>query len=85
MLYIIYFFLEIKMEKLIFEQWGKENKKFVLIRVCIEVEKFCRKQNLVIVIGYFGVGKMVIIYYIVFKYRNEGWIVKLVVELNEII
>lgn len=76
---------ETKTEKLIFEQWGKENKKFVLTRACTEVEKLCRKQNLVIVTGHSGAGKTAIIHHIALKYRNEGWTVKPVAELNEII
>lgn len=76
---------ETKTEKLIFEQWGKENKKFVLTRACTEVEKLCRKQNLVIVTGHSGEGKTAIIHHIALKYRNERWTVKPVAELNEII
>lgn len=33
--------------------------------------------------GYFGCGKLVVIKYIVFEYRNNGWIVKFVVDVKE--
>lgn len=38
-----------------------------------------------IVTGHSGEGKTAIIHHIALKYRNEGWTVKPVAELNEII
>lgn len=37
------------------------------------------------VMGYIGFGKFIILYYIVFKYRREGWDVKFVYIVMEMI
>lgn len=66
------------------ELWQKNDSFFVLTKACEEVKRLTRCQNLVIVTGNSGSGKSAIIQHIALKYRNEGWVVKLVDKVQEI-
>lgn len=54
-------------------------------RACKEVEKFIKSENLVIVTGNPGSGKSAIIQHIALGYRRQGWTVKPVYSVKEII
>lgn len=58
---------------------------FIPTKASEEVEKVTESTNLVIVTGYSGSGKSAIIQHIALKYRERGWNVKPVNEVNEII
>lgn len=73
------------MEKNIFEQWQNENKFFIQTKAFKEVEKLIKSQNLVIVGGHSGSGKSAIIQHIALKYRSQGWIVKPIYKVHDII
>lgn len=65
--------------------WEEDNKFFVEIKVSNEVEGFIKNQNFVIVIGYIGFGKLIIVYYIVLEYKMENWKIKFVCIVMEMI
>lgn len=58
---------------------------FIPTNASEEVEKVTESTNLVIVTGYSGSGKSAIIQHIALKYRERGWNVKPVNEVNEIV
>lgn len=58
---LIFFILEIVIEKVIFGDWNFDDIYFINIKVCKEVEKVIKSRNFVVVIGYLGFGKFVII------------------------
>lgn len=63
----------------------KENAMFIPTTACEEVESLINNQNLVIVVGQSGSGKSAIIQHIALKYRSQGWAVKLVTGVGEIL
>lgn len=69
----------------IFELWQQENIMFIPTKASKAVEKITETTNLVIVTGNSGSGKSAIIQHIALKYRERGWNVKPVSEVNEII
>lgn len=69
----------------ILEQWQQENKQFVETKACREVEKLIRNQNIAIVKGHPGSGKASIIQHIAFKFKSQGWLIKPVKSVTEII
>lgn len=69
----------------IFELWQQENTMFIPTKASKAVEKITETTNLVIVTGNSGSGKSAIIQHIALKYRERGWNVKPVNEVNEII
>eukprot|EP00105_Crassostrea_gigas_P037644 XP_019921792.1 PREDICTED: uncharacterized protein LOC109618466 [Crassostrea gigas] len=73
------------MEKAIFDQWEKDDCSFISTRACKEVEKLVESRNLVIVAGHSGSGKSAIIQHIALKYRKQGWTVKRVKEVKDIV
>lgn len=81
----VFWFSETQLDKYIFGQWNEDNTTFICTNACKEVEKLTDKQNLVIVTGHSGSGKSAIIQHIALKYRQQGWIVKLVYEVKEIL
>lgn len=81
------FFLlsESPVDKATFEQWEQDNEWFIPSRACSAVENKTKSQNLVIVTGKSGCGKSAIIQHIALKYRQEGWTVKPVKDIEEIV
>ncbi|XP_065928868.1 uncharacterized protein [Magallana gigas] len=71
-------------ENATFEQWKEDNKWFIPSNACREVEKKIISKNPVIVIGHSGSGKSAIIQHVALKYRNNGWIVKPVKDMEDI-
>lgn len=68
-----------------FEQWEQDNDSFIFTKACEKVEKVTESKNLVIVTGHSGSGKSAIIKHISLKYRKQGWIIKLVNEVTDVI
>lgn len=58
---------------------------FIPTKACKEVEKLADSENLIIVTGNSGSGKSAIIQHVALKYRKQGWIVKPLNEVNEIL
>uniref|UniRef100_K1PQ35 Ankyrin-1 n=1 Tax=Magallana gigas TaxID=29159 RepID=K1PQ35_MAGGI len=79
------FAIESPVDRAIFMQWQDDNKQFVSTRACKEVEKLIQSQNLVIVTGNSGSGKSAIIQHIALCFRSQGWTVKPVYNVKEII
>uniref|UniRef100_A0A8W8IKD2 Novel STAND NTPase 3 domain-containing protein n=1 Tax=Magallana gigas TaxID=29159 RepID=A0A8W8IKD2_MAGGI len=73
------------MEKSIFNQWGQDDSCFISTKACKEVEKMIKSKNLVIVCGHSGSGKSAIIQHIALQYRKQGWTVKRVKEVKDIV
>lgn len=69
----------------IFDEWQKKDIDFVPTKASKEVENKTKHQNLVIVTGDSGSGKSAIIHHIALKYREQGWDVIPVMEVNEIL
>nr|XP_034330656.1 uncharacterized protein LOC105344498 isoform X23 [Crassostrea gigas]XP_034330657.1 uncharacterized protein LOC105344498 isoform X23 [Crassostrea gigas] len=76
---------ESQMEKSIFDQWEQDESCFISTNACEEVEKIIKSRNLVIVGGHSGSGKSAIIQHIALKYRKQGWTVRRVTEVKEIV
>uniref|UniRef100_K1Q8Z4 Novel STAND NTPase 3 domain-containing protein n=1 Tax=Magallana gigas TaxID=29159 RepID=K1Q8Z4_MAGGI len=72
-------------DRTIFEQWQQDNNLFISTRACKKVEQLIKNQNLVIVAGHSGSGKSAIIQHIALKYRSQGWTVKPIYEVRELI
>ena len=51
---------------------------------CRKVENIIKRKNLVIVAGHSGCGKTAIVQHIALKYRENGWVVKPVDDVDEI-
>lgn len=76
---------ELPLDHDIIEQWKESNKSYVETKASKEVEKLTKTQNLVIVTGHSGSGKSAILRHIALKYRSQGWNVKPVVKVENII
>nr|XP_034328552.1 uncharacterized protein LOC117689995 isoform X2 [Crassostrea gigas] len=76
---------ESRIEKAIFDQWKQDEVCFILTKACEEVEKLFKSRSLVIVAGHSGSGKSAIIQHIALKYREQGWTVKRVKKVEEIV
>ncbi|XP_065924639.1 uncharacterized protein [Magallana gigas] len=76
---------ESHMEKCIFNQWEQDDSCFISTKACKEVEKMIKSSNLVIVAGHSGSGKSAIIQHIALKYREQGWTIKRVKEVKDIV
>uniref|UniRef100_A0A8W8IGH6 Novel STAND NTPase 3 domain-containing protein n=1 Tax=Magallana gigas TaxID=29159 RepID=A0A8W8IGH6_MAGGI len=76
---------ESNIDRAIFRQWKEENENFVITRACKQVEKIIKKQNMVVVTGNSGSGKSAIIQHIALNYRSDGWTVKPIYSVKEII
>uniref|UniRef100_A0A8W8NY75 Novel STAND NTPase 3 domain-containing protein n=4 Tax=Magallana gigas TaxID=29159 RepID=A0A8W8NY75_MAGGI len=72
-------------ENAVFEQWKEDDASFFSTRACKEVESKIINQNLVIVTGHSGSGKSAIIQHIALKYKDQGWIVKRLKGVMEMI
>lgn len=78
-------FLESPLDQDTFRRWQEDNELFIRTKACKKVEKLTKRQNLVMVVGHSGSGKSAIIQHIALKYRSQGWIVKPMNEVTEII
>ncbi|XP_065929084.1 uncharacterized protein [Magallana gigas] len=76
---------ETTLVRCIFEQWQQDNNMFISTKACKKVEQLINNQNLVIVAGHSGSGKSAIIQHIALKYRSQGWIVRPIYEVSELI
>ncbi|XP_052678162.1 ankyrin repeat and KH domain-containing protein mask-like [Crassostrea angulata] len=76
---------ESQIEKNIFDQWQQEDSYFIPTKAFKEVEKIIKSKNLVIVAGHSGSGKSAIIQHIALKYREQGWTVKRVKKVEDIV
>lgn len=72
-------------DKALFEQWEEDNKQFVETKASKEVERLIKCQNIVIVIGHTGSGKSAIVNYTALKYRSQGWKVKPVYTVMDLV
>lgn len=77
--------VETPVDRAMFAQWERDNFLFIFTKACEEVEKITKSKNFVIVTGHSGSGKSAIIKHIALKYRNQGWIIKLVNKVTDII
>lgn len=66
-------------------QWQEDNEHFVETKASKEVERLINCQNIAVVTGHSGSGKSAIVHHIALKYRNQGWKVKPVYTVKEII
>ncbi|XP_052703310.1 serine/threonine-protein phosphatase 6 regulatory ankyrin repeat subunit A-like isoform X3 [Crassostrea angulata] len=71
--------------KAIFNQWEQDDSCFISTQACKEVEKMIESRNLVIVAGHSGSGKSAIIQHIALKYREQGWTLRRVMEVKDIV
>ncbi|XP_065926160.1 uncharacterized protein [Magallana gigas] len=76
---------ESKLERDLFDQWKQDDLCFISTKACEEVEKNVKSKSLVIVAGHSGSGKSAIIQHIALKYREQGWTVKRVKKVEDII
>ncbi|XP_052704012.1 uncharacterized protein LOC128180166 [Crassostrea angulata] len=72
-------------EKAIFSQWKQDDFFFISTKACKDVEKNIKNRNLVIVTGHSGSGKSAIIHHIALKYRVQGWVVKRLKKVEDIV
>lgn len=72
-------------DQALIKQWQEDNEHFVETEASNEVEKRINCQNIVIVTGHSGSGKSAIVHHIALKYRSQGWNVKPVSTVKEIL
>lgn len=84
-LFFYVFLLEPLPDRTSFDPWKNDDRYFVSTRASKEVETITKKQNLVIVTGPSGSGKSAIIQHIALQYRKQGWTVKPVKKVEEIV
>lgn len=85
MYHLFFFILEPLPDRTSFDPWENDDRYFVSTRASMEVEKMTENQNLVIVTGPSGSGKSAIIQHIALQYRKQGWTVKQVKKVEEIV
>lgn len=78
-------FTELTLDQIRLEDWQEDNTHFVETKASIEVEKLIKRQNIVIVTGNPGSEKTAIVQHIALKYRSQGWNVKPVDAVNDIL
>lgn len=78
-------FLSAQLDECIIRDWLRNNNLFVPTKACKEVEKLINSQNFVVVAGHSGSGKTATIQHIALKFRSQGWIVKPVNAVIDII
>ncbi|XP_052695636.1 uncharacterized protein LOC128174032 [Crassostrea angulata] len=76
---------ESQIDEAIFDQWKQEDSCFISTKACEEVEKNIESSNLVIVAGHSGSGKSAIMQHIALKYREQGWAIKRVKQVKDIV
>lgn len=83
--HFLYFFKELPADHALIKQWKEDNKLFVETEASKEVERLINCQNTVIVTGHTGSGKSAIVHHIALKYKSQGWNVKPVRTVMEMI
>lgn len=78
-------FTELTLDKIRLDDWQEDNTHFVETKASIEVEKLIKRQNIVIVTGNPESGKTAIVQHIALKYRGQGWNVKPVDAVNDML
>lgn len=73
------------LDQAILDQWKKDNTLFVETIASKEVERLINDQNMVIVTGHPGSGKSAIVHHVALKFREQGWNVKVVDTVMQII
>ncbi|XP_052710712.1 uncharacterized protein LOC128185077 [Crassostrea angulata] len=76
---------ESRSEKAVFDQWEEDDSYFVSTKACEEVENRIKSKNLVVVVGHSGSGKSAIIQHIALKYKKQGWTVRRVEQVEDIV
>uniref|UniRef100_A0A8W8LMT3 DZIP3-like HEPN domain-containing protein n=1 Tax=Magallana gigas TaxID=29159 RepID=A0A8W8LMT3_MAGGI len=76
---------ESQIEKDMFDQWQQEDSCFISTKAFEKVEKIIKSNNLVVVAGHSGSGKSAIIQHIALKYREQGWTVRRVKKVEDIL
>ncbi|XP_052680244.1 uncharacterized protein LOC128161019 [Crassostrea angulata] len=76
---------ESQIEKDMFDQWQQEDSCFISTKAFEEVEKIIKSNNLIVVAGHSGSGKSAIIQHIALKYREQGWTVRRVKKVEDIL
>lgn len=72
-------------DQFILDQWKEDNTLFVETIASKEVERLMNNQNMVIVTGHPGSGKSAIVRHVALKFREQGWNVKVVYTVMQII
>lgn len=85
LLTFLFFTLEPLADRATFDHWEMDDFNFVSTRASKEVETMAENQNVVIVAGHSGYGKSAIIQHIALQYRKQGWTVKPVNKVEEIV
>lgn len=80
-----FLFAELPLDKVLFRKWQEDNKQFVETKASREVEGLIKCQNIVIVTGHTGCGKSAIVHHVALKYRSQGWSVKPISAVMDII
>lgn len=68
----------------IIEEWEEDSKLFVETRASKKVERLTEKQNFVVLMGHPGSGKSAVLHHIALKYRKQGWNVKPINKVTDI-
>lgn len=82
---LVILFAELPLDKVLFKRWQEDNKQFVETKASREVEGLIKCQNIVIVTGHTGCGKSAIVHHVALKYRSQGWSVKPISAVMDII
>lgn len=85
LLTFLFFTLEPLAYRATFDHWEIDDFNFVSTRASKEVETMAENQNIVIVAGHSGYGKSAIIQHIALQYRKQGWTVKSIIKVEEIV
>lgn len=67
---------ELPADQALIKQWEEDNKPFVETEASKEVERLIDCQNIVIVTGHTGSGKSAIVHHSALKYKRQGWNIK---------
>lgn len=80
-----YLFKELPVDHALINQWQENNALFVETEASKEVERLINSQNIVIVTGHTGSGKSAIVHHSALKCRSQGWNIKPVRTVVEMI
>lgn len=72
-------------DQVLIKLWEEDNTQFFETKASKEVERRIHSKDMVIVTGHTGSGKSAIVQHIALKYRSQGWNVKPVCTMTEII
>lgn len=76
---------ELPQDQVLIKLWEEDNTQFFETKASKEVERRIHSKDMVIVTGHTGSGKSAIVQHIALKYRSQGWNVKPVCTMTEII